>query len=104
MPGKSYEGTAYQKEALAVSTAAVPFTASKLVDTDNTKCKAVEFTTDQPLRVWFDGSTPTSTAGLKIPSGGPYVISGAANVANALLILDSTKTGDATVHCVYMKD
>lgn len=100
-----YNGLAYAYEDLTVSTSAVGFTAANLIDTGDTNLPAiaVDFTTDQPVRMRLDGGNPTSTSGIKIPAGGPYTISGSRNLVNAKFIKDATASGSATVNSQYMR-
>jgi hypothetical protein len=100
-----YSGTGYDQETLTVSTSSVGFTAARLTDSNNVSAQAVCFTTDQPLRCWFsdNGTAPTATVGLKLPAGGPYILTGNSNVGNARFIRDVDATADAAVNVVFLR-
>lgn len=59
---------------------AVGVTTLKVPDEANSATITVE---GAAVRVTFDGTVPTATAGLLVPTGGPYVITGRASLEGA---------------------
>lgn len=100
------ETPAGDSEAITVSTNAIGFTATKILvnATGGRHRRAVRaFVTveDQPIRVLWTGTAPTSTVGHKLNNGDSIMIEGEANVLNFKAIRASTATGDAALQVTY---
>jgi hypothetical protein len=89
--------TAY--EDLAVSTAATPFDATKAGNAEQVQFQVG----DQPVRLRYDGTDPTSAAGFQLTAGvALYTVDGTRNVLQARFILDGAVTTAAVVRATFL--
>ena len=107
--GTSYiteQTPAGDKESLTVSTVAVGFTAAKISINQvggfhKRAVRAFVTVETNPVRFWYDGSTPTSTVGHHLNSGDSVTIDGEGNVTNFKVIRSSEAAADATLMITY---
>jgi hypothetical protein len=86
-------------EDLAVSTAAVSFDATKAGDAEQVQFQIGT----QTVRLRYDGTDPTSAAGLQLTTGvALYLLDGTKNVKQARFILDGAVTTAAIVRATFL--
>ncbi len=86
-------------EEITVSTVAVRLTAAKA----ELAISAIIQVVSQAVRVRYDGTAPTATAGLYYASGAELAVKGRANLLAARFIRDTGASGDATLRVHYFK-
>jgi hypothetical protein len=84
--------TAFTKETLAVADTAVGFTSGTYL----TATGAVITAEDAPMRVFWDGSTPTSSVGQLIAAGDIIILKSASDIANFKAIRTTAVSGKLT--------
>lgn len=86
-------------EDLAVSTAAIAFDTTKAGNAEQVQFQVGE----QTVRLRYDGTDPTSAAGLQLMAGVTlYTLDGTKNVQQARFILDGTITTAAAVRATFL--
>lgn len=94
------EFSAFNHEAVTVSTAAVAITASVTSGGATKRGHRVLVTVeDQPVRFRYDGSDPTSTTGHKAAANDQLEFISYDDINRLRFIRDTTATGDATLRC-----
>jgi hypothetical protein len=93
----------FTKESKTVSTASVSLTAATYAPTDGPRAAAAMITVGaQPVRVWFDGTDPTSTVGHYFAAN--TIINVCQNtIALLRAIRDTSATGDAIFSVTYSR-
>ena len=84
--------TAFTKETLTVADTAVGFTSGTYL----TATGAVITAEDAPMRVFWDGSTPTSSVGQLIAAGDIIILKSASDIANFKAIRTTAVSGKLT--------
>lgn len=99
--------TAFDSESITVSTSAIGFTSSKISPSGGggqARQAIVFINSGGPIRWNIDGTNPTSTTGQgPYESGEFFTLEGITNISNLRMIRDTTATGDATVHAIYLR-
>lgn len=88
----------FAKESLTVSSSALGLTAA----TYTNAASAIMTVGAQPIRVWFDGSTPTSTVGHYFVANTQITVCGV-TISRIRFILDTGAGGDATLSVTYSR-
>jgi len=99
----------YDSEKIAVSTAAIGFTASKISPTNANRDAATQLKASAAtcsvesasIRILTTGTSPTSTTGFLIAAGSSFTIFGSTDIANFKAI--RTGGSDAALNCVYAR-
>jgi len=91
---------AYANEILTVSTTVVKLTPAKLKTDLNVPAKAAYLAVEGgPIRIWLDGTDPTSTEGIQIFADGRFLVTGPNDLRNLKMIRSGTS--DAKVFVQY---
>lgn len=90
-------------ESITVSTTAIGFTASKILQNETggfkRRCTKALFTVEtNSIRFRLDGTAPTATVGHLMAAGDSFLVTGDTNITNMKLIRQSA---DATVMVTY---
>lgn len=93
----------FTKESLTVSTSAVPLTASVYAPSGSARAVSAYMTVGaDAIRVWFDGSAPSSTVGHYYASGTQITVCGV-TISRIQFIRDTGAAGDATLSVTYSR-
>jgi hypothetical protein len=94
--------TAFTKETLTVSTSALPLTASVYNPTGGPRATVALIAVNaNNIRVWFDGSAPTDTAGIIVAAGAaPFYVCGA-DIPKVQMIRDDASDAEVAVQYFF---
>jgi hypothetical protein len=97
--------TNYDYESISVTDSAVGFTAAKITPTSNNHKipqEAVFSVETASIRVRMDGTDPTASTGLLIPSGTIFTVTGQTDIRRFKAIRDGSTS--ATIEVLYFTD